>query len=194
MPVDDKECLSFDNFFYNYGRFHNNPINKLIHVIFVPLIVLTLGVFSCELISPMEFNGKMMCPLPFILGSAMSIVYTIVDVPTGIVFGLFTVLGGTGVSEFYLAGGEYFGYSVLQFSLALNLTGWILQFVGHGVFEKRAPALITNLAYTLLAPFFVTFEIMNFFGYKSGDEMDKVMQKIEEDIHNFQQGKKTKSA
>ena len=43
----------------------------------------------------------------------------------------------------------------------INIVSWIAQFIGHGVFEKRAPAIKDNLAYALLAPFFITFEVMN---------------------------------
>lgn len=46
------------------------------------------------------------------------------------------------------------------------------------MFEKRAPALTTNLLFMLLAPFFVAFEILNLtFGYKqeSKEEFDKIV-------------------
>jgi len=43
---------------------------------------------------------------------------------------------------------------------------WIAQFIGHGVFEKRAPALLDNLLYTLAAPLFIIVEILFEFGYK----------------------------
>jgi uncharacterized membrane protein YGL010W len=35
--------------------------------------------------------------------------------------------------------------SAMPFAIALNLASWIAQFIGHGVFEKRAPALFSNL-------------------------------------------------
>ena len=43
----------------------------------------------------------------------------------------------------------------------VNALSWIAQFIGHGVFEKRAPAIKDNVTYALLAPFFITFEVMN---------------------------------
>lgn len=44
---------------------------------------------------------------------------------------------------------------------------WLAQFIGHGVFEKRAPALLDNLVQAfLLAPLFVWMEILFFFGYR----------------------------
>ena len=54
----------------------------------------------------------------------------------------------------------------------VNLVSWIAQFIGHGVFEQRAPAIKDNLLYATLAPFFITFEVMNrFFGFREGERM-----------------------
>jgi len=44
--------------------------------------------------------------------------------------------------------------------ITLHIISWIAQFIGHGVFEKRAPALLDNLFLTLVAPNFVILEIM----------------------------------
>lgn len=50
----------------------------------------------------------------------------------------------------------------------IHAVSWIAQFIGHGVFEKRAPALLDNLVQALmLAPLFVWMEILFFFGYRS---------------------------
>ena len=50
--------------------------------------------------------------------------------------------------------------------LIVHILSWTLQFVGHGVFEKRAPALTSNLALSLNAPFFVTAEILQMLGWR----------------------------
>jgi len=53
--------------------------------------------------------------------------------------------------------------------------------------------LIDNLGFTALAPFFATFEVINFlFGYYEGPEMDKIRKDIEEDIRQFK-AKKNKT-
>lgn len=50
---------------------------------------------------------------------------------------------------------------------AIHAVCWIAQFIGHGVFEGRKPALIDNLVQALLlAPFFVWMEILFYFGYR----------------------------
>nr|XP_034914776.1 LOW QUALITY PROTEIN: 2-hydroxy-palmitic acid dioxygenase MPO1-like [Populus alba] len=45
---------------------------------------------------------------------------------------------------------------------------WTGQFIGHGVFEKRAPALLDNLVQAfIMAPFFVLLEaLQTSFGYE----------------------------
>ena len=62
---------------------------------------------------------------------------------------------------------------------------WIAQFVGHGVYEGRAPALLDNLVQALvLAPFFVFMEALFKFGYRPelqkrvGEAVDKEIKKF----------------
>lgn len=46
-------------------------------------------------------------------------------------------------------------YNVNAVGIAVEVFAWIAQFVGHGVYEGRAPALLDNLLQALvLAPFF----------------------------------------
>jgi len=34
----------------------------------------------------------------------------------------------------------------MKYATAVHVFAWVMQFIGHGVFEKRAPALLDNLA------------------------------------------------
>ncbi|KAI9669013.1 MAG: hypothetical protein M1831_000605 [Alyxoria varia] len=73
--------------------------------------------------------------------------------------------------------------------LGLHIVSWIAQFVGHGVFEKRAPALLDNLVQALfLAPFFVWMEILFVVGYRP-DLKRRIDSKVEESVKNFEKGK-----
>ena len=40
-------------------------------------------------------------------------------------------------------------------ALVLFVVGWIFQFVGHYVYEKRAPAFYRNLAHLLVGPLWI---------------------------------------
>jgi uncharacterized membrane protein YGL010W len=60
-----------------------------------------------------------------------------------------------------------YGSTATYWSLAVQGVAWIAQFVGHGVFEGRAPALLDNLVQAFfLAPFFVWLEVLFYFGYR----------------------------
>jgi len=38
IPEKKEGTISMNYFLYNYGRYHNNTVNAIIHVIFIPLI------------------------------------------------------------------------------------------------------------------------------------------------------------
>ncbi len=62
---------------------------------------------------------------------------------------------------------------------------WIAQFVGHGAFEGRAPALLDNLLQSLvLAPFFVFMELLFMFGYRP-ELQKRVNDAVEKEIQKF---------
>lgn len=60
-----------------------------------------------------------------------------------------------------------YGAKANYIALGVHIFSWLAQFVGHGQFEGRAPALLDNLVQALfLAPFFVWFEVLFAFGYR----------------------------
>ena len=62
-----------------------------------------------------------------------------------------------------------FGWSHLKFFVILKIVSWISQFIGHGVFERRAPAIFKNLLLSLVAPDFVMIELLAFVGHRKED-------------------------
>lgn len=72
------------------------------------------------------------------------------------------------------------------------MVAWLAQFVGHGKFEGRAPALLDNLLQAfLLAPLFVWMEILFFLGYRP-ELRARYHQGVEKKIAAFQGQKKSK--
>ncbi|KAK3819031.1 MAG: hypothetical protein J3R72DRAFT_502503 [Linnemannia gamsii] len=62
----------------------------------------------------------------------------------------------------------------------IHAVAWIAQFIGHGVFEKRAPKLTENLVQALvLAPYFVVWEVLFMMGYRPQlkNELDVLVKK-----------------
>ncbi|KAM1340388.1 hypothetical protein ACFX2H_038791 [Malus domestica] len=79
--------------------------------------------------------------------------------------------------------------------LAAQLFCWTGQFIGHGVFEKRAPALLDNLVQAfLIGPFFVLLECLQLvFGYEPYRGFHaSVEEKIEAQIKEWQNKKQKK--
>lgn len=56
---------------------------------------------------------------------------------------------------------------VTKIAIAIHVVSWLAQFVGHGKFEGRAPALLDNLFQAVfLAPLFVWLEFLFMIGYR----------------------------
>jgi len=86
------------------------------------------------------------------------------------------ILAGTAYGNHLLA---TCGAPVNQWAIALHVVSWVAQFIGHGKFEGRAPALLDNLVQAcFLAPFFVWFEILFHLGYRPQlrSRLDKAVQ------------------
>ena len=79
------------------------------------------------------------------------------------------------------------------YAAGIHIVSWLAQFVGHGAFEGRAPALLDNLVQALLlAPLFVWMEILFFFGYRP-ELKQRFDKSVEEEVAKFrkQQQKNT---
>lgn len=105
--------------------------------------------------------------LPLNLGTAAAILYASLyvlmePVAGGLLAPL--IMCGTALANYLTS---TYGATANYWALALFTGSWIAQFIGHGVFEGRAPALFDNLVQALfLAPFFVWMEILFFLGYR----------------------------
>jgi uncharacterized membrane protein YGL010W len=84
---------------------------------------------------------------------------------------------------------EIHGSVVNNWAIAVHIVCWVAQFLGHGMFEGRAPALLDNLVQALfLAPFFVWFEILFYFGYRP-ELKARLNKQIEAEVKRFKASK-----
>lgn len=86
------------------------------------------------------------------------------------------LLGGTAYANHLTS---VYGMTANYWGIGLHVMSWLFQFIGHGFFEGRAPALLDNLVQALfLAPFFVWMEILFYFGYRPElrQRLDKAVQ------------------
>lgn len=130
--------------------------------------------------------------LPPNLGTIAAFIYSIFyillePVAGGLIAPL--VIGSAACGNYLL--GSY-GMIVNYYAVGIHIVSWLAQFVGHGKFEGRAPALLDNLVQALLlAPLFVWMEILFFFGYRR--ELKQRMDKnVEVEIEKFRKEKEQK--
>ncbi|KAJ5183737.1 hypothetical protein N7492_001353 [Penicillium capsulatum] len=151
-----------------YGAYHNNPVNVAIHITCVPVLLFTGIILACNcpplFTVPEPFEVEY---LPANAGTIGAFIYAIFyvllePVAGGLIAPL--VIGSAACGNYLL--GSY-GMVVNYYAGGIHVVSWLAQFVGHGAFEKRAPALLDNLVQALLlAPLFVWMEILFFFGYR----------------------------
>jgi len=154
-----------------YGAYHANPINVAVHVICVPIILWTAQVMLSWLPMPSfipAVHYQISNHLRFDLNlaaihTAMYLLYYFTLEPAAallyapqLVLSLLTAIA-------YSHGGQ----THVNNTILLHIFSWIAQFMGHGLAEKRAPALLDNLlGAVVLAPFFVHMEILFMLGYR----------------------------
>ena len=78
-------------------------------------------------------------------------------------------------------------------AIALNVGGWLAQFVGHSKFERRAPALLDNLLQAIfLAPLFVWLEILFMLGYRP-ELRARIEAAVEREVNKYREGLEKKN-
>ncbi|KAK9276246.1 hypothetical protein L1049_005777 [Liquidambar formosana] len=159
------KCGLFDleKHFAFYGAYHSNPINILIHTVFVwPIFFTALLIlyFTPSLFQFSLFGNNLILLLNvgFLLTVIYSLFYVCLDVKAGSLAAILCFI--CWVASSFLA--ARLGFSLAwKVVLVAQLICWTGQFIGHGVFEKRAPALLDNLSQAfLMAPFFVLLEAL----------------------------------
>ena len=128
--------------FADYAAFHGTPGNKACHYVAVPLIVLTLF----ALLAQVE------------LGAAFGFTVTLAEVVIVLVTAYYLTLD-TPLALLMLAASVLFAgagrFIPPMIALALFAAAWVLQFIGHYVYEHRSPAFFRNLTHLLVGPLWV---------------------------------------
>jgi len=167
MPAPD--VFNVEKQLVFYGSYHSNPINIAIHICFVPLILWSFFAIIATFPTPQafpvishyfnayftfEFNWS------FLFGLSYLIYYIILEPVAGLLYApqmTAMILSATAFAQ---------RSDSVKIAAYLHVLSWIMQFVGHGFAEKRAPALLDNILGALvLAPFFVHVEILFALGY-----------------------------
>lgn len=179
--ADKTKLNKFQKFFHGYGCYHNNLINVLIHIICIPPIFFTL-----DKILNYYFGHKMPFNPFYLIFLIWGPIYAYID----------PILGTLTTAQYLLLSlltknmnFSIFGFSHIQVVLFIHIISWLVQFYGHGVHEKRKPALLDNVLLLFSAPVFVNTELFYFiFGYRKA-EIDETKKYIEYDIKLYRQAK-----
>lgn len=128
-----------------YGESHQNKTNIVIHAIAVPSIYLvTIGLLWA--IPVPEFMVHFQVNFAHVAAIPVLYYYFKLSGPIGAAMTLLTMVS-FGVIKLV----ENLGISVWQFSLALFVVMWILQFIGHKV-EGKKPSFFDDLRFLLVGP------------------------------------------
>ncbi len=124
--------------FADYAAYHQTKGNKWFHRFGIPTIMLTLiGMLARVPIAPHVDAA-------IVLIVIAEVVYIILDWRLAALMLVVSAI-------FYFIGAAL----PLWLNVALFILGWILQFVGHSVYEKRQPAFLTNALHLLVGPLWI---------------------------------------
>jgi len=125
--------------FADYASHHQTKGNKWFHRVGIPLIMLSLiGMLARVPIAAIA------------LIVASEIVYAILD------WRLAAIMLVISVAFYFIGAAIPFWINV-----ALFVVGWIFQFVGHSVYEKRSPAFLTNAVHLLVGPLWILNDVVH---------------------------------
>jgi len=164
------DVFSIDKQLTFYGAYHTNRVNVLIHILCVPLIVWSFQAFLAPFRPPSfipayrhVINDYMMFETNYatLIGAVYITYYLLLEPVAALLYApqmMMIILTATAFGQ---------NPSHTPAIIAIHVLCWIAQFVGHGLAEKRAPALLDNLlGAVVLAPFFVHLEILFGLGYR----------------------------
>ena len=128
--------------FDDYASYHRTKGNKWFHRLGIPLIMLTLlGMLARLEIGPID--------AAIVLIALSSIYYLVLDWRLGLVM--------IAVSIGMYALGRALPMSV---NVVFFVLGWIFQFIGHSVYEKKQPAFFRNFVHLLVGPLWILNDVI----------------------------------
>jgi uncharacterized membrane protein YGL010W len=135
-----------DQWLSEYGESHQNPTNKKVHFVCVPLIFFTIvGLLYCVPLFTLASGYTI--TLAHLILVFVTIYYCLLSIPLAIGMLLFGVLCLVLCQAIQQAtGGHLLITSVILFILA-----WIAQFWGHKV-EGKKPSFLKDLQYLMIGP------------------------------------------
>ena len=124
--------------FADYASYHRTPGNKAFHRLGIPMIMLSLI--------------GMLVRVPLVEGANLAMVLIALSTIYYLVVEWRLAIAMLAVSiAFYFAGAAL----PMWANAALFVLGWIFQFIGHSVYEKKNPAFFRNFLHLLVGPLWI---------------------------------------
>merc|ERR1712013_180061 len=174
--------------FIFYASYHNHPVNVAIHLLCIWNILwssLLLMHYTPAFLHKIPFLGNLPVNIAMITTVIYVVSYVLMDPVAGTLAALMVLFLNQWTGQMVISGSPLMGFPLWQPILAFNALMWIIQFAGHGVFEKRAPALLDSWDQAFItAPLFVVLEVLFFFGYRK-TFYKECMSEVDQEIRRF---------
>ena len=133
--------------FADYAAYHRTPGNKAFHRLGIPMIMLTLiGMLTHVTlldVATIRLDAAM------ILIAASTAYYFAIEWRLAVAMLVVSII-------FYFVG----AWIPFWLNVALFVLGWIFQFIGHSVYEKKQPAFFRNFVHLLIGPLWILNDII----------------------------------
>jgi uncharacterized membrane protein YGL010W len=128
--------------FADYGAFHATPGNKACHSVGIPMIFFAVLALLGHVPLVRVSGFTVTLAEPVIL--AVTLYYLRLDAALGAMMLIVSVIFA-GIGRLI----------PVPAAAALFVLGWVLQFVGHYVYEKKSPAFFRNVNHLLVGPLWI---------------------------------------
>ena len=128
--------------FADYASFHQTAGNKFFHRLGIPMIMLSLIGMLTQV--PIFDAGTIRFDAAMLLIAASAAYYFVIEWRLAIAMIAISI-------AFYFIGAAI----PFWINVALFVLGWIFQFIGHSVYEKKKPAFLRNFVHLLVGPLWI---------------------------------------
>jgi uncharacterized membrane protein YGL010W len=130
--------------FNDYALHHAHPKNRLTHYLGIPLIAAsTLGLFSLIKLGHIDAG--------FLIALIAMAFYFFLDKRIASYFMI-------PIALLYYIGAS----SSMAVLISMQVIGWITQYIGHYVYEKKSPAFYKNLQHLLIGPIWIFAKVIHY--------------------------------
>lgn len=145
--TDIVRTRAIDRLLAEYGESHQNPINKKVHWIAVPIIVWTVVALLWSLPVPAAFASVPWLNWATVVLAAALVYYVWLSPPLAVGMAVYSALSVAVV----LGVEALVPFALWQVALVLFVVAWIAQFWGHKI-EGAKPSFLKDVQFLLIGP------------------------------------------